>query len=100
MIKKGDYVIGDGDDNGFFVGRAMDDENSDGEIDVEFMDGGTMSPAGDCVVVSETLARFVWGAIDCIPESGDPESNPDGLRYIPDDILKKIILSGRDGYTK
>jgi hypothetical protein len=82
-VKKGDYVInwtdGEPDIN---IGKVMDDPNEDGEFDLEFFHGGSVSPAGDqSAVIPENIARFLDGALNHLPI--DPS---DGLHRLPEDI--------------
>ena len=102
-VKKGDYVPTWNFDAGIMVGRAKEDENEDHEFDMEFMDSGSVSPVfgGDeCAVIPEGVAKFLWGCMELLPECGDPETNPDGIVLVPDEIMEKINLVGKDGYVR
>lgn len=82
-VSKGDFVINWSDEeNDINIGKVMDDPNSDGEYDLEFFDGGSVSPAGDrSVVVPESIAKFLDKAVSLLPI--DPS---DGMHRLPEDI--------------
>jgi hypothetical protein len=82
-VKKDDFVIcwteGEPEIN---IGKVIEDPNDDGEYDLEFFNGGSVSPAGECAaVIPERVARLLDGAINLLPI--DPS---DGLNRLPEDI--------------
>lgn len=73
-IKNGDFVINYFEDEGLInIGKVINLEGE--EHDMEFLDGGTVSPVGtsESVVVPEALARLLDKCIHAIPinENGD-----------------------------
>ena len=62
MIKKGDCVINFSEMEGFvFIGFVMDEPNDTDEHDLEFFDGGSVSPVNtsESFVVPEKFARWL-----------------------------------------
>lgn len=69
-MSKGDFVLSFVNCEGIIqVGKAMEDQNSDGEFDLEFFDGGSVSPGNgeENYVISEQLARLINALIDAVP---------------------------------
>lgn len=70
-MKEGDFVICFGD--GLHIGQISTEVNSDGEFDLDFIGGGSVSPGNleENIVVSEDMARFFAACVASIPS--DPE---------------------------
>ena len=72
-VKKGDFVINWSTDEGMIhIGKVSVVHSAD-EIDLEFFNGGSVSPldAKDCIVVPEALSRVLDKCIDQIPVDAD-----------------------------
>jgi hypothetical protein len=66
-VKKGDYVLAWSDES-IDVGIASEDQNEDGEFDLDFIGGGSMSPAGpEAVVIPKSVAIFIDAATKALP---------------------------------
>lgn len=90
-IKKGDFVICYcPDEMQIDIGQVSSDVDETGEYDLDFMNGGSMSPGHQCaVVVPEWVAKFLAGAVDKLPV--DPF---DGMQKLPEDFINEPTLGG------
>jgi len=93
-MKKGDYVICFGE--GCHIGK-ISTEIEDGEFDVEFFDGGSVSPGNldENIVVSEEMARFFAACQASIP--ADPEDD-EQLYFSPD--IRETYFEKTDTYSE
>lgn len=83
-IKKGDYVLNYCDSEmQIDIGQVADEPSVEGEFDLDFIGGGSMSPAHQhSVIIPRFVAEFLSGAINLLPID-----KTDGLQKLPEDIV-------------